>query len=288
VIAPFSPPALARAFREVGPTAMPGTDGVSGFAFARRLDHECAALAGEVASGRYRPRALLRRERRKESGGVRVLGIPSVRDRVLQRAALDALTPQIELRLSPRVHGYRPRHSPSTALAMLCDQAGQAQGTVLVKADVAGLFDVVPHSVVRLAAATLLGPPWPGLLEAWLLAWPTSPDRGVPQGAPLSPALANLVLDRVLDRPLEQALPPLPRLRTWIRYGDDVAIVGLQADGVRIVQHLGGLLAGGGMSLAPGKVLSAEARRGPVPFALLGARLRWAAQDGGLRLERGL
>lgn len=284
----FSAEALARAFGEVGPSAMPGVDGQSGAAFARALSRECEALAAEVATGRYRPRPLLRRERAKEGGGVRVLGIPTVRDRVVQRAALEAIRPTVEARLSPRVHGYRPGRSTATALAMLGEEAGACEGTCLIRADVAALFDELPHTWVRRTAKGLRGGPWPELLERWLEAWATAPGRGVPQGAPLSPDLANLVLDAVLDRPLRQARPPLPSARAWVRYGDDVLLVARREEGPRLLSHLGGLLAAAGLRLAPGKVQFAEARRGPVPFPVLGARLRWTAWRGGLRLEIGL
>lgn len=284
----FSAEALARAFGEVGASAMPGVDGQSGAAFARALGPECAALAAEVVTGRYRPRPLLRRERAKEGGGVRVLGIPTVRDRVLQRAALEAIRPTVEARLSPQVHGYRPGRSTATALAMLMKEAGACEGTCLVRADVAALFDELPHTWIRRTARGLRGGPWPELLDRWLEAWATSPGRGVPQGAPLSSDLANLVLDAVLDRPLAQGRPPQPAARAWVRYGDDVLLVARREEGQRLLLHLGGLLTAAGLRLAPGKVQLAEARRGPVPFPVLGARLCWRSGQGGLRLEIGL
>ncbi|MCK6501944.1 reverse transcriptase/maturase family protein [Myxococcota bacterium] len=284
----LTPAALARAFREVGATASPGVDGESGADFARELQAQCRRLVEEVEADRYRPRPLLRLTRPKADGGVRVLGVPCVRDRVLQRAAVEAATPTVEGRLRPQVHGYRPGRSPRTAIAMLCAQADDCTQTALVKADVAGLFDTLPHSGVAQAARGLLAPPWDALVAAWLAAWPTSPGRGLPQGAPLSPMLANLALAELVDRPLALALPPLPRPRAWVRYGDDLLVVTSAAESTRLTLHLGGLLAAGGLRLAPGKVLSAAARAGPVPFPVLGRGLRWRADGrGGLALGEG-
>lgn len=276
---------LERAFMSVGRRAGPGVDGVPGPRFATDLSGRCARLASSVRSRRYRPRPLLRRTRSKAHGGVRILGIPTVQDRVLQRAVVDLLTPRSESLLLDGAHGYRPRRSPATAARWLCAQSEKGPCVGWIHADLEALFDRIRHVDVLPAVGVVAPPPWVRwVIGRWCAAWPTTPGRGLPQGAPLSPLLANLVLHRVLDRHLQARCSGSVRtLSAWVRYGDDVVLLTSVAP-TTVLVWLQGLLRLHGLALSRGKVWLAEARPGPLPRAFLGQALRWEATAGSLRL----
>ena len=164
------------------------------------------ALLHAVQSGTYRPGPLWRRSRAKPDGGVRVLGIPPLADRVVQLALLDLVTTLADARLSPNVHGYRRGRSPQTAIRQLLSARAPVLG--VVQADITEMFDSLPHALVRQAAlGAIPGDRWAWLLDRWLAAWATAPGVGLPQGAPLSPLLANLTLSLALDQHLDGATP---------------------------------------------------------------------------------
>jgi retron-type reverse transcriptase len=199
---------------------------------------------------------------------VRQLGIPTLDDRILQTSVLWAITPNVDPWFREGVHGYRPGRSVQTAIDHLVRHTGDWDWLELVKADIASLFDALPHWVVREAAATVPDPLWHHLLEGWLSAWPTSPGLGIPQGAPLSPMLANLALHVFLDGALERLGRP------WMRYADDLVLIRSdRSGGLRVVMALEGHLHGCGLRLAGHKVHVVRAGLHH-PLAVLGIPLQ--------------
>ena len=159
----------------------------------------------------------------KESGGVRLLGIPTALDRLIQQAVAQALSPLWEPTFSERSYGFRPGRSAHMAVEQAREYV-EAGFTYVVDIDLSKFFDRVNHDrlmdrlakrtrdkrVLKLIRAFLnSGALVGGVVERT--------GEGTPQGGPLSPLLANIVLDE-LDRELER------RGLRFVRYADDVAI----------------------------------------------------------------
>jgi retron-type reverse transcriptase len=274
------PEALAAAWKHVRRRGAAGIDGIDAANYERDLDRRLERLSARVLAGTWRPGRLLHLRIPKRDGGLRMLGIPTLDDRLLQTAVLRTVTPGVDAVFREGVHGYRPGRSPQTAIAHLVGRSRPRPWLELVKADITSLFDSLPHEAVREAASLVPDPLWGWLVDGWLEAWPTRPGTGVPQGAPLSPLLANLVLHVFVDGGLERLGRP------WVRYADDLVLVRSdRSGGLRAVMALEGHLHGCGLRLAGHKVHAVGAGI-PCPLTVLGIPLVLAPAPDGFVLVR--
>ena len=231
-----------------------GADHQSVKGFERGLEGEIARLSEELRGGTYRPRPIRRVYINKPgSREKRPLGIPCVRDRVVQAAVRLVIEPILEREFTPHSYGFRPGRGCKEALREV-DRLLKAGYTHILDADLEAYFDSIPHSPLLadvrhyIADGRVLG-----LLEGFLkqdileglATW--TPEEGSPQGAVISPLLANLYLHPVDVAMAEGGLE-------MIRYADDLVVLcRSEAEAQRALDLLDQLVRERGLSLHPEK-----------------------------------
>jgi group II intron reverse transcriptase/maturase len=221
-------PNLRRAWVEVSANdGAAGVDHETIAVWARNWEARLVALAADVRAGLYRPGELREWLVPKASGhGLRLLRIPTVTDRVLQRAVLQVLHPIVEPRFLACSYGYRPGRGVPDAVRAITHLRRQGYTWVL-DADIDDFFNQVDHELL----AQFLDEDLPDdslrpLIMGWNKVDCLTPDceRGIPMGSPLSPLLANVYLHR-LDQAVTARGFPL------VRYADDFIVLAAWPEG---------------------------------------------------------
>ncbi len=220
-----SPGNMERAWKQVRANrGSAGVDGMTIASFPDFIREHWPAIRQQLLEGTYRPQPVRRVSIPKSDGGQRMLGIPTVLDRVIQQAVAQVLTPIFDPHFSESSFGFRPNRSAHGAIKQVQRTIRQGNRYV-VDVDLSKFFDQVSHDVLMSRVARrvfdkrvlrLIG----RYLRAGVMVdgvkQPT--DVGTPQGGPLSPLLSNILLDD-LDRELERRELP------FARYADDFVIL---------------------------------------------------------------
>lgn len=237
------PSNLQKAFKRVRANdGAAGVDDMSTHELGVWLIEHLSELSIELQTDVYHPSPVRGVEIRKPQGGYRQLGIPTAKDRLVQQALLQVLTPLYERIFSPHSHGFRPGRGCHGALR---ESVGYVKDghPVVVDLDLAKFFDEVNHHRLMWTLSRRIGDERilrlihrfikAGLFMGGLM---TQRLKGTPQGGPLSPLLSNIVLDE-LDKELER------RGHHYVRYADDVKIfVKSEAAGNRVLQRITGFI----------------------------------------------
>jgi group II intron reverse transcriptase/maturase len=215
---------LQKALRQV--IVNKGSAGIDGRKTTELTDyfHEHkSAILQSIKEGNYKPQAILGVEIPKGNGKTRLLGIPTVTDRLLQQAVSQVLMPKYELEFSVHSYGFRPNRNARQAVGKALEYIHEGY-TFIVDIDLKTFFDEVDHCLLlNLLYQKVKCPITLGLIRKWLRA-PIQINgklqkrrKGVPQGSPISPLLSNILLNE-LDKELTR------RKLRFVRYADDFSI----------------------------------------------------------------
>lgn len=221
----LSPINLNQAYKRV--KSNKGSGGVDKMEVESLLDYlvlHKEELIQSIMDGTYRPNPVRRVEIPKENGKMRMLGIPTVVDRVVQQAITQVLSPIYEKQFSPNSYGFRPKRSAHQALNKCKDHITDGY-KYAVDMDLEKFFDTVnQNKLIEILSRTIKDGRVISLIHKYLHAGVVvrskfeTTEVGVPQGGPLSPLLSNIMLNE-LDKELEN------RGHRFVRYADDMVIL---------------------------------------------------------------
>jgi RNA-directed DNA polymerase len=204
-----------------------GVDEESIEEFERNLKGNLAKLWNRMSSGSYLPTPVRMVEIPKPGGqGVRVLGVPTVADRIAQTVVKTYLEPEVEPLFHPDSYGYRPGRSALQAVGRCRERCWRADW--VIDLDIKAFFDTLDHELVMRAVRKHSDLKW---VHLYVQRWLTAPmqradgslvarDRGSPQGSAISPLLANLFMHYAFDSWLKRTFPQVQ----FERYCDDAVI----------------------------------------------------------------
>jgi len=283
---------LIAAFQQVAKNdGAPGVDHVTVYEFARQVPENLWQLSDSLKDGTYKPQAIRRVHIPKPgTSETRPLGIPTVRDRIVQAALLNVIEPIFERDFAEQSYGFRPKRGCKDALRRV-DQLLKAGYTHVVDADLKSYFDTIPHDRLmsrlktKIADGRVLS-----LIESFLQAgildglaeW--TPESGAPQGAVLSPLLSNVYLDPLDHLAAEAGFE-------MVRYADDFVILCRSGeDAQRALALVQEWVTDNGLTLHPTKTRIVDSQT--ESFAFLGyefrGRKRWPRRKSMQKLKDSL
>jgi len=254
---------MQEAFKNIKPNTSPGVDGQTLAMYEENLEHNLQDLLERAKSGSYVAPPVKRVYIPKGNGREqRPIGIPTVEDRILQRAVLQALEPVFETNFFDFSYGFRPGKSQHDAVDYLWKQIYQQNIGWVIDIDIRRFFDTMSHQHLRAflrqrvqdGVITRLIGKWlkAGVLEGGTISFN---DEGSPQGGVISPLLSNIYLHEVLDKWFAKEIRPLLKGKAIIvRFADDgVLCFENKEDAERVFKVLPKRFAKFGLQLHPDK-----------------------------------
>ena len=290
----YRPDILLHAYRLA--KANGGSAGVDGMRF-KQVDSEgvdgwLSGIGKQLREKTYKPQPVLRVMIPKPGGGRRPLGIPTVRDRVIQTAAKLVLEPIFEADLEPNAYGYRPKRSALDAIRtvhnLLCNGY-----TDVVDADLSKYFDTIPHSeLMQCVARRIVDRDVLRLIKLWLKAPVESRDedgggqisggrkskKGTPQGGVISPLLANVYMNRFLKYWRVKGCNEAFSAKV-VSYADDFVILS-RGNANEALQWTSAVMERLGLRLNQDKTVVRDARKGSFEFLGYTFGRMWFRKDG--------
>jgi len=286
---------LAEAFARIRKDGATGVDGQTAKEYAENLMDNLRSLLDRFKSGRYRAPPVRRVHIPKGEGKTRPIGIPTLEDKVLQKAVALVLEAVYEEDFLPFSYGFRPSRSAHQALRDLRNRLMSMGGGWVYEVDIRSFYDDLDHTHLRSFLDLRVRD---GVLrrtiDKWLKAGVleegkvTRPVKGTPQGGVISPLLANVYLHEALDKWFATEVQPRLSGRSYlIRYADDFVILcAVERDAHRIANVLPKRLGRFGLTLHPDKTRLVRFRRPagkvnpkgpdrPGTFGFLGFTHRW-------------
>lgn len=215
---------MQRAYKQIQRNnGSPGADGMSFAQLSDYLKVNWESIACKVRNQDYHPQAILGVEIPKSNGKTRLLGIPSLTERLLQQAANQLMSSIFEPDFRENSYGFRPGRNAHQAVKQAQQNINEGYQYIL-DIDLKNFFDEVRHELLlELVYRQVKCPQTLRLLRKWLKAPMLlngkliKRKQGIPQGSPLSPLLSNIVLNE-LDKELEK------RGHRYVRYADDFSV----------------------------------------------------------------
>lgn len=204
-----------------------GIDEQSWTDFDKDVEKNLYVLWNRMSSGSYLPQAVREKEIPKKDGKTRMLGIPTLRDRIAQQVVKHYMERKIDRLFHANSYGYRPMKSAHQALKQVLDNCYKKDW--VIDMDISKFFDEIDHETMMKAVQHVLPEKWVSLyVKRWLEA-PVQDEagnkrekqgKGTPQGGVISPILANLYLHFTLDMWLSKNYPDV----SFVRYADDAVL----------------------------------------------------------------
>lgn len=273
----LTPKALLEAFEGLRKDASAGVDGLTHKEYAGNAAEKILQLHERLKSGRYRAQPLRRVYIPKEGGKERPISIPSLEDKIAQKATVTLLNAIYEQDFLPTSYGFRPGRSPHDALDELDRIIFRRPISYILEADICGYFDAIVRDLLmemverRVKDGSVLR-----LIRKWIHIGVIEQGRlltsetGTGQGQIVSPLLANIYLHYVLDQWFKDEVQPRLRGESYqIRYADDfVLCFQFQEDATKVMEVLTKRFAKYGLTLHPEKTRLIEFGRAAVRKAV--------------------
>lgn len=216
---------LKLAFKRVKKNnGAPGIDGETVFDFELKLEENIEFLHEKLKTNTYKPSPVKRVEIEKPDGGIRLLGIPTVKDRVVQQAIVNVIEPIFDVTFHPSSYGYRPNRSQHQAVAKAERFMNQYGLTHVVDMDLSKCFDTLDHELIIEAIAEKISDGRVlNLINEFLKSGVmhdgnfSETEVGSPQGGVISPLISNIYLNKFDQKMMDKGI-------RIVRFADDILI----------------------------------------------------------------